>query len=336
VKKAPSKIGNMPSACLDQGEDRDCAAFQQRFDDVDSFQNALALWDLSFQQLDRGKFYADLTHFESPGLLLTRSRFNRKVLQNGSHPAGYRTFGIPAHDTLQLRWRGRDCCGRSLMLFPESRELDSVSEAGFEVYTVSIPQMEIDQAAEALGMPTVDTFFSDTRAVTYPLELRLRLRGLTSQIADHGLLQPALRVSSTQADELEFSLIECLFAASSHGTFVDSPPLPGSRRRILRRALQEIHDRAHEPIKVSDLQRSTGFSIRTLRYAFAEDLGVSPKRYILMYRLNNVRRELMKRTTAPGVISDVANAWGFWHLGQFARDYHQAFYELPSATLAQY
>jgi transcriptional regulator GlxA family with amidase domain len=27
---------------------------------------------------------------------------------------------------------------------------------------------------------------------------------------------------------------------------------------------------------------------------------------------------------------DVANAWGFWHMGQFARNYKRQFGELPS------
>ena len=37
---------------------------------------------------------------------------------------------------------------------------------------------------------------------------------------------------------------------------------------------------------------------------------------------------------APMVnVVDIANAWGFWHSGQFAADYKQLFGELPSTTL---
>jgi AraC family transcriptional regulator, ethanolamine operon transcriptional activator len=35
-----------------------------------------------------------------------------------------------------------------------------------------------------------------------------------------------------------------------------------------------------------------------------------------------------------GTIGDIANTWGFWHMGQFAADYRRQFGELPSETLA--
>jgi transcriptional regulator GlxA family with amidase domain len=34
-------------------------------------------------------------------------------------------------------------------------------------------------------------------------------------------------------------------------------------------------------------------------------------------------------------IADAANAWGFWHMGQFAKDYRTLFGELPSQTRAR-
>ena len=32
-------------------------------------------------------------------------------------------------------------------------------------------------------------------------------------------------------------------------------------------------------------------------------------------------------------VADVANEWGFWHMGGFAADYRKLFGELPSTTL---
>jgi len=33
------------------------------------------------------------------------------------------------------------------------------------------------------------------------------------------------------------------------------------------------------------------------------------------------------------IIADLANEWGFWHMGQFAKDYQRQFGELPRDTL---
>jgi AraC-like DNA-binding protein len=59
---------------------------------------------------------------------------------------------------------------------------------------------------------------------------------------------------------------------------------------------------------------------------------VGPKAYLVRRRLNAVRLEL---ANAPGntLIADVANRHGFWHLGQFAKDYNKLFHELPSQTM---
>lgn len=72
---------------------------------------------------------------------------------------------------------------------------------------------------------------------------------------------------------------------------------------------------------------------RTLRYAFREQFGVGPKQHLQSVRLSGVRRDL-RRAEAGVKLADVANRWGFWHLGQFAADYRRQFCELPSETLA--
>jgi AraC family ethanolamine operon transcriptional activator len=46
-------------------------------------------------------------------------------------------------------------------------------------------------------------------------------------------------------------------------------------------------------------------------------------------------REELRRSGPPVKVHHVANRWGFWHMGQFARDYQRQFGELPSETLLQ-
>ena len=75
-------------------------------------------------------------------------------------------------------------------------------------------------------------------------------------------------------------------------------------------------------------------SQRTLRNCFLDVLGRSPIHYLKAVRLNAVHRELGSPHSPYATVQDAAMAWGFWHMGQFGRDYQRLFGERPSATLA--
>ena len=90
---------------------------------------------------------------------------------------------------------------------------------------------------------------------------------------------------------------------------------------------------AADNITVKGLCKMTGVSDRTLEYAFREKFGITLKAYIRAYRLNRVMRILTRSDRFNTKVCDVANSWGFWHMGQFASDYKRHFGELPSDTL---
>ncbi len=60
---------------------------------------------------------------------------------------------------------------------------------------------------------------------------------------------------------------------------------------------------------------------------------MAPKTYINAVRLNGVHKQLRARQRGQIHVTDAANHWGFWHMGQFAADYRKLFGENPSATL---
>jgi AraC family ethanolamine operon transcriptional activator len=106
------------------------------------------------------------------------------------------------------------------------------------------------------------------------------------------------------------------------------------RNRATRASLELLEDSDAMPLTVSDLCKRIGTSAPTLYRAFQEQFGVSPKQYIQIRRLCGARQQLFEKTTEES-IADIANNWGFWHMGQFAADYRQHFGELPSETLTQ-
>jgi transcriptional regulator GlxA family with amidase domain len=72
---------------------------------------------------------------------------------------------------------------------------------------------------------------------------------------------------------------------------------------------------------------------RTLRLCCQEHLATSPKQYLMLRRLQQVRRALNAADPAETTVTEVATRFGFWHFGRLAGTYRSAFGETPSSTL---
>ena len=120
---------------------------------------------------------------------------------------------------------------------------------------------------------------------------------------------------------------------ATHQATADKPrPRIAARQRAFARARSYIDAYAGEELTSADLCTAAGVSQRTLEYAFRDCCGLSPKAYLKIVRLNRTRATL-RRAEPGGRVADAANQWGFWHMGQFARDYQDLFGVLPKDDL---
>ncbi len=131
--------------------------------------------------------------------------------------------------------------------------------------------------------------------------------------------------------EQEDFVAALISAAADTERFDDRSAHP-IRARGVQLALDYMRHQAQEGISISDLCDATGVSWRTLDRGFRETFGIGPKAYLNRLRLGRARSDLLRYSKDLSV-ADAANAWGFWHMGQFAKDYRAMFGELPSATL---
>ena len=69
---------------------------------------------------------------------------------------------------------------------------------------------------------------------------------------------------------------------------------------------------------------------RSLEYTFQDKYQVSPKTFLTARRLHATRQQLLQSQQKESRIIDIANQHGFWHMGQFAKDYRAPYSELPS------
>jgi AraC family ethanolamine operon transcriptional activator len=303
-----------------------------RFTDFEEFAQATRAWDLDFIQLDRGDFETEIHQVGVGDILLTQASFSRFIDQKGSSPPGLWTFAILTDKSSDIIWRGRQVSKKSLMIYAPGSEIDAQSKPGFDVYTLSYPESLLDELAQMFEIPSFRKLIESSDLIKAKASELSKCREQTKRALSAIKEQPLKLNSQAMLDEMKFSLSEQLISILLFSRSEYHKPSYRKRNRALRRAKAYLSEHAQEPLTVRDLCGVTEVSERTLRYAFLEQFGVPPKSYLLAMRLNGVRRQLCHADPST-TIADVANRWGFWHMGQFAADYRRLFGELPSETL---
>ena len=103
----------------------------------------------------------------------------------------------------------------------------------------------------------------------------------------------------------------------------------------LKRARDYIHAHAHDKITLEALATYAGCSYRSLQNIFNRVLDVSPMEYLKAVRLEGVRDDLLNADNTQKTVAEIANQWGFVHMGRLAQLYKKQFGVLPSETLNQ-
>lgn len=306
--------------------------FHRAFHDFEELTETARAWDLEFSQLDRGPFDGELAQIGNERLNISTARFNRHLFQKGVPPQGLRTFVIPADSAQQFLWRRKEVRGEQVLAFPKGSELDAVSRPGFQVFTLSFSEDILAEAMERLELSTSQNLLANNEVGTlHPESLHSVRQWLKEFFRDLGQ-DPIHGNFSFPQDMLEHELPVQLLKSLA---FQQAFPSPSHflRHKALTRVEDYLNAFPTTSHTVRELCRVARASERTLEYAFLERFGVSPKAYLQAFRLNGVRKALRNADPGSESVTALASRWGFWHMGQFAKDYKRLFAELPSETL---
>lgn len=100
----------------------------------------------------------------------------------------------------------------------------------------------------------------------------------------------------------------------------------------IERAKQYISAFADGPLRISDVARDLGISVRALQVGFQCHVGRTPTQFLFDCRLRKAREQLLAAADTSTVAA-IATECGFVNFGAFAARYRRAFGELPSETL---
>ena len=134
-------------------------------------------------------------------------------------------------------------------------------------------------------------------------------------------------------EELVMSSLLHLQPSNYHDEFL-TPAQPDQRRAVVSEAMNYIDDHLAERITMEAVAKAVHMSVRSIQQGFREELGMTPMTYVRERRLERVHEELTDAIPADGVtVTQVAERWGFHHLGSFAVEYRKRWGEAPSETL---
>ena len=144
---------------------------------------------------------------------------------------------------------------------------------------------------------------------------------------------PEIIANPEVARGLEQALIEALVGCLGNGEVRDDRSAQRRHSLIMRRFRRAVEENPDQPLYIPELCAAIGVSDRTLRVCCQEQLGMSPKRYLLLRRMHLARRALRDGSPGMTTVTEIATQYGFWQFGRFAGEYKSLFGEAPSAAL---
>jgi len=252
-------------------------------------------------------------------------------VQRSGSPSGRLTLGLIEPSVGEIAWCRRIVSSDELLIFSPGGDNESVSRPGFRGSLVSYPEEYLELTAENLEVSVNFGPYRDGGiALHIGMDAARNLRRHFQRLEYSLTLNPndaARRIRDQLDNEIAAHIVKLLASQPR----VSRARVGGFKARAARTARDYIEAHAAESPSIENVTRAAEVSWRSLNYAFRELFGVTPKQYLQATRLDRVRTQL--RQLGPEArISDVANEWGFWHMGQFARDYRRQFGELPSET----
>jgi AraC-like DNA-binding protein len=160
----------------------------------------------------------------------------------------------------------------------------------------------------------------------------LRLHATAGRLAEEA---PAILAHPEAARGLEQALIEAMMDCLRSAEGREDRATARQHAKIMRRFYQIIERCGDQPVYLAELCRDIGTSARTLQTCCHEHLGMSPKRFLLLRRMNGFRRALSESNPTETTVTETATRYGFWQFGRLSVEYRTLFGEKPSQTLAR-
>jgi AraC-like DNA-binding protein len=198
--------------------------------------------------------------------------------------------------------------------------------------TMSLVPEDLAAVSEAIiGRPLIPPSFP--RCTSPPAPVASRLLRLLETAGHLAKTAPDILAKPEVARAIEEALLEAMILCLTEGHSDGVRNVHRHRARVMRRLEEVLTSTPDRPLYMPQLCTTVGASYTMLRDCCQDYLGMSPKRYLWLRRMQLVRRALRSADAEKRTVTEIATDYGFWELGRFAGAYRSLFGEAPSAVL---
>lgn len=301
--------------------------------DADEQARNLVGWRQTYDQLAAGRFVGTLAELPLDTMKLFRETTSHPLRQACEVRGDAYWFGIPLVPDGGARIDAQPIAADGFACRPGNLGFELLTPAAFSIYGVVVRGDVLRRYAEQVEHAGLDNELPHRPMIHVGGERLARLRTLLAASLD-GAASPRAALSDHERRDLQAVVLAALFdvcAGPDAARQAVDAIAPARRRRIVAQARDYVLAHRGRAVGVPELCEQLHVSRRTLQNCFQDVLGMAPATYLRALRLNGARRDLCGR--AAGSVQDVAAAWGFWHLSQFANDYRRMFGMRPSEAL---
>jgi hypothetical protein len=283
------------------------------FNDADALASAFRHVDVEFRCQERGPFRGRLGFTALQGTEVQHLSLNQTSVSHAFNGLGRFVLLVQLRSPRPCVWNGYTMRGASVLAYGSGAEHAGVEPGGMECAVVSYPHERVVNLAHGggalqglrrlqAGCHQVELSLLDYGALAWRA---MQLNALASA-QPAALREPAIcEVFESLLEESLLTVLDRTAAGGAH---------PASRHQLLEaiRRAEDYLDASPRPSwRLSGLCAGAGIDAPVLRQACAELFGLRAPRYLALFRLDRLRRDLLASADGAEEVRRLPGAGGF-------------------------
>jgi AraC-like DNA-binding protein len=303
------------------------------FTDIDAYHASLRGAQVDGIVTSRGNFNVKSTKVRFDRLAIQRYEETLpRVVKNAFDRRQYAMVFATRPNQQSVHINGTEILPADLVVFGAGAEGHNRIAANHHWGSIAVTHKTLASIGEVLiGRELVAP--TSTHRIRPPPALLLRMLNLHKAAGHLVETVPDILVKSEVARALEQALLEAMVACIASENAPVAHNIDHRHGAVARRLEEFLDANLDRTVYVEELCKATGVSYPTLRGCCQDLLGMSPKRYLWLRRMNLARRALSIADPLATSVTEIATDHGFWELGRFSVAYRSLFGEPPSTSL---